>query len=125
MADRILLADVVATVHALFSAFIVGGCVAFGAGRILRWRWTNARLLRAVHLAFIGFITLRTWTGSRCPLNMLETWLRQDAHADGSLARMCHRAFFKGVDPRQFTVCVTMLALLVLADWVWTYKQVE
>jgi hypothetical protein len=123
--ERILLANVVAVVHALFSAFIIGGCVALGAGRVMRWRWITGRALRGVHLGCIGFIALRTWMGMRCPLNVLETWLRRDASEDLTLVRACHWAFFKSVDPRQFAVCVTFVALLVLADFVCTYKQRE
>ena len=125
MTERILLANVVALVHALFSAFIMTGCVAFAAGRVLRWRWTNGLLLRVVHLMCVSFIALRTWAGITCPLNVLETWLRQDSGAEEKFVRACHWAFFKSVDPHQFAACVTIVALLVLSDFVWTYQQVE
>jgi hypothetical protein len=119
------LADVVAVIHALFSAFIVGGCIAFPASRVLRWRWASGIWLRAIHLACIGFVALRTWIHVSCPLNVLEMHFRDGRSSDGALARCCHWIFFKSVDPRQFAACLTALTLVMLGDFLWSFRRVE
>ena len=125
MISVLFLADVVAVVHALFSAFIVGGCIAFPAARVLGWRWAGGIWLRAVHLGCIGFVALRTWIRISCPLNVLEMRLRHGQSSAGALAQWCHWIFFKSVDPRQFTACLSALALVMLGDFLWSCRRVE
>jgi hypothetical protein len=61
----ILLADLVAVVHAAFVAFVVIGFALIIAGRVMRREWSRAFWFRAAHLVAIRFRMHGSSDGSR------------------------------------------------------------
>ena len=116
-------ADVVALLHVAFVAFVLLGFVVILACHLTGWAWTRDVRFRLIHGAAIAYTLVRTWLGARCPLATLEDALRAPADADGLIARVSHRMFFKGADHTQFTACVSVFAALVLAEVVWTFVR--
>jgi hypothetical protein len=71
-----VLADVTVTVHAAFVAFVVGAQVLILIGWPAGWGWTRRTAFRAVHVAAIGLVVLKTWLDVPCALTVLENALR-------------------------------------------------
>jgi hypothetical protein len=72
----ILLADLVAVVHAVFVAFVVIGFTLIIADLMMRREWSQAFRFRAAHLVAIAFVCAEAVTGVVCPLTTLESRLR-------------------------------------------------
>ena len=72
----ILLADLVAVVHAAFVAFVVIGFTLIIADLMMRREWSQAFWFRAAHLVAIAFVCAEAVTGVVCPLTTLESRLR-------------------------------------------------
>lgn len=77
------LADVVATIHALYVAFVVFGLLAILLGRARHWRWVRNIYFRLTHLAAILFVCIESILGLDCPLTTLENALRVAAGQQG------------------------------------------
>jgi hypothetical protein len=72
----ILLADLVAVVHAAYVAFVVIGFALIIAGLLMRREWSQAFWFRAAHLIAIVFVCTEAVMGVVCPLTTLESRLR-------------------------------------------------
>jgi hypothetical protein len=72
----ILLADLVAVVHAAYVAFVVISFTLIIAGLTMRREWSQALWFRAAHLVAIAFVCAEAVMGVGCPLTTLESRLR-------------------------------------------------
>jgi Protein of Unknown function (DUF2784) len=72
----LVLADMIAIVHAAYVAFVVVGLVVIVIGGIAGARWARNLTLRVVHLCAILFVCIEAMTGTVCPLTVLENTLR-------------------------------------------------
>lgn len=72
----VLLADLVALVHAAYVAFVVIGFALIIAGLVMRREWARAFWFRAAHLVAIAFVYMEAVMGVVCPLTTLESRLR-------------------------------------------------
>ena len=114
------LADFVMVLHAAYAVFVVCGPAVIAAGMVGRRRPTQSRRLRGSHLAATLFVVARAWLGVPCPLTLAEDRLRSPGPGPeiaGSLREVLHRLAFRGEDPRDFTLAVTLWGGLVLSLW--------
>ena len=120
---KLLAADLILVVHALFVCFIVFGLLAVLLGGALGWRWVRNPWFRLAHLAGIAFVVVQSWLGQICPLTIWESNLRQQAGAEaysGSfIQHWLHAILFYSAPQWVFVVAYTAFALLVLASWYW------
>lgn len=120
---RLLLADMVLVMHALFVAFVVFGFVLIVAGGLRQWAWTRNFLFRVLHFLAIGCVAAEAWLGRLCPLTEWESGLRMSAGAAGYpgtfVQYWLHRLIFYDFAPLVFTAAYVVFAVLVLFAWVW------
>jgi uncharacterized protein DUF2784 len=111
------LADIVAIIHVVFVAFVVGGFAFIVAGQIRQIPVTQSQTFRRVHLLAVGAELLRTLLGWPCPLTTLEEHLREIAPSRPSpIANWAHRLFFRGADHHQFLVALSIFAGIVVIN---------
>jgi Protein of Unknown function (DUF2784) len=77
-----LLADAVLVTHFTLVLFVVFGQLLILMGWVLDWAWTRNLSFRIAHLSVILFITIEDWLSAKCPLTILEMWLRRQAHTE-------------------------------------------
>jgi Protein of Unknown function (DUF2784) len=106
------MADWIALLHGAFALFLLGGTVLIVSGLILGWRWVREPRFRALHLAAVLFVALRSVAGLPCPLTVLENRLRSEP-ANNELVRWAHAAALRGENPKQFTRGSAALAVVV------------
>jgi hypothetical protein len=117
MTVRDLLGDLVATIHAGFVVFVVGGFVLIMAGELLHWRWVQNNRFRYIHLAATVFTLIRVWMGAACPMWFLEDWVRGSVNTvDDPMALWCHRLCFRSDAHRVFQIKTTVFAAFVIAQ---------
>jgi len=74
-----VLADVIATVHVAWVAFVFFGLVFILLGRALGWQWVSNRWFRGIHMAMISLVVMRCVVWDLCPLTTWEGSLREIA----------------------------------------------
>ncbi|OGQ94944.1 MAG: hypothetical protein A2521_13865 [Deltaproteobacteria bacterium RIFOXYD12_FULL_57_12] len=120
---RLLLADMILVMHALFVAFVVVGFVLIVAGGVRQWAWTRNFLFRVLHFLAIGSVAAEAWLGRLCPLTEWESTLRQSAGAAGYpgtfVQYWLQRLIFYDFAPWVFTAAYIAFAVLVLVAWRW------
>jgi hypothetical protein len=79
-----LLADLVATIHTAYAAFVVLGLLAIYAGWFAGWKWVHNRWFRGLHLAMLGTVLIRTLFAEICFLTTWEAGLREMAAQQGA-----------------------------------------
>ena len=94
-----LLADVVAVLHFLIVAFVLGGMLLILAGVLWHWTWIRNFWFRAVHVAMIVAVVAESLCGIVCPLTNWEDRLREAGSAPTSepgsfLGRLVHSLLF-------------------------------
>jgi hypothetical protein len=122
--SRLLLADIVLTLHAAVVLFIVGGLVLIFLGNRAGWRWVNGRWFRLAHLGAIGIVVAQAWLGLDCPLTTLEVWLRGPGemgdHPDGFIAYWLGRLLYYRLPAWVFVLAYSLFGALVMLAW-WRY----
>jgi hypothetical protein len=122
--SRLLLADIVLTLHAAVVLFIVGGLVLIFIGNRAGWRWINGWWFRLAHLAAIGIVVAQSWLGQACPLTTLELWLRGPTagggHASGFIAYWLGRLLYYQLPAWVFVLAYSLFGALVVLAW-WRY----
>ena len=117
-----VLADLVLGIHTGFVVFVVAGLLLILAGGRLRWSWVRNPWFRTGHLFAIGVVVTQAWLGVLCPLTTLEMSLRRragDATYGGSfVAHWVEEALYYQAPQWVFTVCYTVFAALVAAEWI-------
>jgi hypothetical protein len=112
-----LLADVVATVHAAFVAFVVAGLVLIVGGATAGWDWVRNFYFRAGHLLAIVLVCSESIVGWTCPLTTIESRLRVSAggegYAQGFLGYWIDRLIFYDLPPRVFMLAYIAFAAVV------------
>ena len=114
---RLLLADLVLTVHFLFVAFVVGGFALVWLGAAMRWKWVRSFRFRVLHLCAIAIVAAEALAGVMCPLTVWEDALRGRDSELGFIARWVHGVMFYDLPPWVFTTTYVGFALLVAAAW--------
>jgi len=116
-----LLADTVLVLHFAVVVFVVGGLAAVVVGNLRGWRWVNGLRFRLAHLAAIVFVVAQAWLDQICPLTALESWLREQAGAQGYrksfIEDWVHTVIFYEAPTWVFVFVYTVFGLLVLAAW--------
>ena len=122
--SRLLLADIVLTLHAAVVLFIVGGLVLIFLGNRQRWRWVNGWWFRLAHLGAIAIVVAQAWLGLDCPLTMLEVWLRGPGEmgdqAGGFIAYWLGRLLYYRLPGWVFVLAYSLFGALVVLAW-WRY----
>ncbi len=117
-----LLADGVLILHASYVLFVIGGQALIVAGWIRHWRWTRNGWFRWLHLGAIGFVVAEAWLGVRCPLTVLENYLREPAggvlYEMSFIGHWLDRLLFYDAPEQMFTMIYTLFGLLVLVTLV-------
>lgn len=117
-----LLADLVVVVHAGFVGFVLFSLVAIVVGLVLRWAWVRNFWFRILHLASIGLVAGQAIAGVRCPLTILENYLRrfagQEAYPGAFVGYWAHRLIFFHAEPWVFTLGYSLFALTVVGAFV-------
>lgn len=115
----VIVADLVAALHAGFIAFIVFGLVAIIIGARAGWRWVRTFWFRLLHLVAIGFVSAETVAGKPCLLTTLEDRLRQAAGGAGYsrdfIGYWLDRLIFYDFPAWVFTLAYAAFALVVVA----------
>lgn len=78
------LADLVATIHTAYAAFVVLGLVAVYVGWFAGWKWVHNRWFRGLHLAMLGTVLIRTLFADICFLTTWEHALRELGQQQGA-----------------------------------------
>ena len=117
------LADAVLVLHVGVVFFIVGGLLAVLAGGWLGWRWVRNFSFRLLHLAAIVYVAGQSWFAVACPLTVLESWLRMQAHQPvyerGFIEDWLQRALYFNAPAWVFVLAYSLFAGLVALSWVW------
>jgi hypothetical protein len=118
---RLLPADFILVIHALFVAFVILGLVAILPGWYWGWRWIRNRWFRVIHLLAIGIVIVESWLGLICPLTDWEN--RSRAAAGGSaypgafIQHWLHEMLYYDFAPWVFNALYTAFGFLVLIAW--------
>ena len=118
----IIMADVVAALHAAYIVFVVAGFAAILAGSAARWQCVQNIYFRITHLAMILLVCLGVTLGITCPLTRLENALRlkggQTGYARDFIGYWFDRIIFHDASPWVFaTAYFTFGALILLSFW--------
>lgn len=71
-----VMADLLVVLHAAYALCIASGLVLVPLGGAFGWSWVRNFWVRAIHLAMIAVVVVLAWTGTACPLTVLEKQLR-------------------------------------------------
>jgi hypothetical protein len=109
------MADVIASVHFAFVAFLFAGLGLTVAGTLLDWQWSRGRAFVLAHTGAISFVVVRTWARVACPLTVAEAWFRSGStdHTQSGWVGLLHAAVFAGAEPRGFAIGATAFLSIV------------
>ena len=123
MAVYRFLADVTVVFHLAYASFIVLGLVAILVGIWRRWSWVRNFWFRLIHLLMIGLVAAEAGCGIKCPLTVLETYLRKKAgeatYTGSFIGNMVHEFLFFEAPEWVFSTVYILFFLLVAATFVW------
>lgn len=74
-----LFADITAAIHLTYVLFVVFGQFYILVGWLFYWPYTRAPWFRAIHLIMILIVSVQEILRLRCPLTVLESFLRRQA----------------------------------------------
>jgi hypothetical protein len=124
MNGYLLLADLVALMHAGFIAFVVVGFILIIAGAAMHWRWTRDFWFRLLHLLAIGFVSAESIAGYVCPLTTLEDRLRGlgggALYPHDFIGYWIDRLIFFDFPPMVFMAAYLLFGIAVLAVFIWS-----
>jgi hypothetical protein len=83
MVTYLILADIVAIVHAGYVLFVTAGFVLILTGIARGWEWVRGFWFRVAHLLAIAIVAVEWLVGVACPLTVLENRLREMGGATG------------------------------------------
>lgn len=72
-----VLADVTATIHTTYVAFVLFGLILILIGKFAGWNWVTNRWFRSIHLVMIGIVLVRATLLDVCPLTTWEEQFRE------------------------------------------------
>jgi hypothetical protein len=131
--NRVLLADIVVTVHLAFVLSVLLAQVLIVVGYFARWQWVRNFWFRLVHLAAIFVVAGQPLIHIECPLTTLERHLRggylHDLDDASAVGRFCNETlFFEPSDengqPRIWLLaCYLGFAGLVVLSWVFVLPR--
>jgi len=118
----VLLADVVAVLHAAYIVFVVGGFALIVAGAVKRWQWTRGFWFRVTHFGAIALVCVEEIAGRVCPLTSIESRLREAGgetkYSRDFVGYWVDRLIFYDFPPRVFLFVYVVFGLLVAAAFV-------
>ena len=124
MNGYLLLAGLVALIHAAFIAFIIIGFALIIAGAAKHWRWTREFWFRALHLLAIGFVCAESLAGYVCPLTLIEDNLRRLGGTIGYphdfIGYWIDRLIFFDFPPAVFMTAYLLFGTAVILIFVWS-----
>jgi hypothetical protein len=117
----LVLADVVAIVHAAYVAFVVIGLVVIVIGAIAGAGWARNFTLRTVHLCAILLVCIEVAIGMLCPLTALEDALRiragEGSYSADFVGYWIDRLIFYDFPQWVFVLLYFGFAALVALSW--------
>lgn len=118
----LVLADLVALLHAAYVVFVVAGVFLIVVGGLAGWRFVTHLWFRLIHLAAICVVGLEAVLGWSCPLTVLENVLRiqggQIGYGGSFLGYWLHHLLYPERIPESlFDVGHVTCALLVSLLW--------
>ncbi|MBV8357593.1 MAG: DUF2784 domain-containing protein [Deltaproteobacteria bacterium] len=117
-----LAADLVATIHSAYIAFVVFGFIAIILGIAMGWRWVCNMYFRMAHLAAILLVCVEVLLGVSCPLTVLEARLRvlgtDTPYPASFIGSLLDRLIFYDLPQWLFTVAYLSFGALVLLTFV-------
>ncbi|KWO77704.1 DUF2784 domain-containing protein [Burkholderia ubonensis] len=114
----IWLANAVLVLHAMLVLFIVGGLVAIWVGAGFRRAWVRNRTFRTAHLAAIGIVAALAALDVRCPLTIIEDWLRTgQAGQQGFLQRWVSALIYYDLPGWMFALAYVAFLVVVVITW--------
>ncbi|QJD60273.1 DUF2784 domain-containing protein [Pseudomonas sp. gcc21] len=117
------LADIVLITHVMLVAFVVLGLVIIILGNLLHWAWVNNLWFRLAHVGTIVVVVAEAWLGVVCPVTTLETWLRQQAGAEGYqggfIEHWLQSVLYYNAPEWVFVTLYTLFGLMVIATFWW------
>ncbi|MGO9058341.1 MAG: DUF2784 domain-containing protein [Candidatus Binataceae bacterium] len=128
----LILADLVAIVHAAYVLFVLIGLVLIVAGIAKGWQWVRGFWFRVAHLLAIAIVCAQWLARVACPLTILENRLREMGGATGYahdfVAYWVDWLIFYNLPPWIFTVAypglgVVIAALFIIAPPRWPYRD--
>jgi hypothetical protein len=115
------LADLVLVVHIAYVIFVVGGQALIVLGWVRGWEWTCSLVFRLLHLVAIGLVMLEAWMGIRCPLTVLENYLRLRSGAAvyeiSFIGHWLRWVIFYAAPDWIFALIYTVFMALVILTW--------
>jgi Protein of Unknown function (DUF2784) len=124
MNGYLLLADLVALIHAAFIAFVVVGFALIVVGAAMQWRWTRGFWFRLLHLVAIAFVCAESIAGYVCPLTMLEDDFRRLGGSAGYphdfVGYWIDRLIFFDFPPAVFMAAYLLFGAAVVAVFIWS-----
>ena len=118
----LILADLVAIVHAAYVLFVVIGLVLIVAGIATGWQWVRGFWFRAAHLLAIAIVCAQWLARVACPLTILENRLREMGGASGYthdfVAYWVDWLIFYNLPPWVFTVAYPACGIVIAAPFV-------
>ena len=115
------LANLVLALHVCVAAFVVAGLALIVVGNLVRWHWVNHLWFRLVHVVAVAVIVAEAWSGTACPLTLLEMRLRSAAgantYAGGFIEHWLSSLLYYQAPPWVFVVAYSLFGLLVVASW--------
>jgi len=111
------MANFVLIIHVVYVAFVIGGWLLIGVGRLASWAWIRNRTFRIVHLCSIGLVAAEALIGVTCPLTSIENALRSHSYDGGFIQYWLHRILFYSAPAYVFTIIYVLFFLAVVATW--------
>ena len=111
---KIVFADGIAFVHAVFSVFVLIGLAALIAGLFFRSRFVLGEVVRTFHLIAVVALLVRLLLGLPCPFSVAETYLRGSSSSESRTVRVLHRLAFRNANPSNFQWSTIVVGLLTL-----------
>jgi hypothetical protein len=125
--NRVLLADLVVTIHLAFVVAVLLAQLLILVGWILHWAWVRNFWFRLAHLVAILIVAGQAVLDIECPLTTYERHLRggdlHDMTNASAIGRFCNETlFFDSTDengePRSiFMISYVSFAALVVLTW--------
>jgi len=113
----LLMANVVAVLHAAYVMFVTIGFALIVIGMVMRWEWERAFWFRVAHLGTITLVCAESLMRTACPLTTLEQRLRamsgEANHSRDFIGYWIDRLIFYNFPSWVFTVAYVVFGVLV------------
>jgi len=120
--NKVLIADLIVSIHFVIVIFVVGGFSIIILGGVLKWKFIRNFYFRVIHLALILFVVFETLFGITCPLTEWEYVLRtaagqQNIDNISFIARIIQKIIFYEFPQIVFIIVYCLFGAAVLISW--------